>query len=129
MKIKITNTDRIISSILTITGSILFFVAVSLMAYFVIDKDLFEQVKLSRMSVNSFFSICDFLGCEKNSMLTKILTKLIFNTSLISLFWFQHILMANNRFKMFLTNFSNYPTYERGLFIFRMNIYSLIFSI
>jgi predicted PurR-regulated permease PerM len=115
MKIKVTNANRIVSSVLTISGAILFFVVSLVLGYFLYDEDKLEY-KLPRISHNPFFNICDHIRC-KDSIYSNILIKIVFNSSLISFFWFQHILMANNRFKIFLTNFTNYPTYERGLYI------------
>lgn len=123
MKIRVSNANRIVSSILTVGGSILFFAAFTLLGYFIYDEDIINY-NLPRISHNPYFDLCGHVACIK-SIYSKVFMKILFNSSLISLFWFQHLLMANNRFKIYLTNFTNYPTYERGLFVFS-KIYSLL---
>jgi hypothetical protein len=126
MKMKVTTANRITSIFLTTSGILLFFIAFFILANFLIDRDNILNTNLPQMSKNQFIDICDTISCKKGHY-TQVIAKILFNILLVCLFWFQHIVMANNRFKVFLTNISNYPTYERGLYVLRnhslLNVY------
>jgi len=117
MKIKVTSTNRIICIFLTTSGFLLFLFAFFILANFLIDQDILKT-SLPQMSTNMFFDLCNVISCKKGQY-TEVLSKILFNILLVGLFWIQHIVMANNRLKVFLTNISNYPTYERGLYVLR----------
>ena len=116
MKMKVTTANRIICIFLTTSGILLFFIAFFILANFLIDRDTIVNTNLPQMSKNQFIDICDTISCKKGQS-SEIIAKILFNILLVCSFWFQHIVMANNRFKVFLTNISNYPTYERGLYV------------
>lgn len=107
MKIKVTFAGRILSIFFTISGVVLFVAALGSLSYFLMDLPLLDEYGVPRTSRPN-----EILNLRESSIYVRI----ALNTALTLLFWHQHIVMSNGKFKSFMTSFSNYPVYERGLF-------------
>jgi hypothetical protein len=124
MKVKVTPTNRLVCAVLTVTGTILFLTSFMFFHIFLLDIEFSDKLGLPRSSKNTFFDICNHVSCEKYGSVN---LRIEVNLLLIISFWIQHIIMANQFFKAFMTKISNYPVYERGLYVIS-KIYISLFN-
>ncbi len=114
--------SKLLCVLFTVSGTILFLVFGVFLIIFIyeIDSKEFINFNIPTISKNEFFNFnsLDFLRNLKleYSINFKIILKILFNSSMLMLFWLQHIIMSNKHFKIFMEKYVAYHTFERGLY-------------
>ena len=112
--------SRSLSLIFTIPGAFLFLVFDILLIIFIFEINLsqYSKIHIPNISTNNNFEIFKqyFFKDFKYSKSISLIIKIVFNFSLLFVFWVFHIIMSNRNFKIFMEKIFFYQSVERGLF-------------
>lgn len=120
---------KFLSIIFTLLGAVFFLVFGYLLLIFLFELDLgndYLSFELPTISKNNFFQIENTriykVFSSKFEQDIYVISKILFNSVILCLFWIQHIIMSNKNFKKFLEKFCDYHAVERGLYTTGKNI-------